>query len=109
MPDGEVWENEVAGGGRTLEIGHASNVCASQGQVIVGRLGGASLSKRTCVLERSKEAEVGSIGQGDVGLVCFVAFIDVEVDDGRRVDGTSVCGSWSGCQLKLRGLTRRAG
>lgn len=94
VTDRQVGEDEIAGLGRAIQVcnacyGHASQDRADGCSCI------ADMCHRARVFQRSKQKEVGIVGESDVGFVQLIVefgFVDTQFDDGRRVDRTTVSG-----------------
>lgn len=87
----QVGEDKVAGLGRAVEVGHASDRHAREHGVRRGHSAGTACSgNRPCGLERCVEEEAGVVLEGDV-LAVRLAFEDFEFDDRGRIDGAAVC------------------
>jgi hypothetical protein len=96
MANGQVWEDEVAGRVRAVQVYHASDRCTGKDGGLV-RVGHATrLGHMTRGFESSEEKVVGVHHEGDVldGVVSTDVGLDFqnpELDYGWRVDWSAVC------------------
>ena len=87
VANGQVRENKVPSWSWAVEVGHAGDRCAGQNREARGR--GRTTTARgngASILEGGKEEEVGVVCEGDL----LLAFEDAQLDNRRRVHGTSV-------------------
>jgi hypothetical protein len=90
MPDRKVGEDEVSSWLWTIQISHASDRGSSQNGKGRLRLGlHSALRKETCILEGSKQKEIGSVGECDVGFAVG-SFEDTKLNNWRRIDWATV-------------------
>lgn len=94
MANREVREQEVTGLSRTVEIGHAGDEHASQNRRSRGGGGlDATLGDGPSMLKGSKKEEVRIVIEGDIlGLLNGRALENAELDNRRRVNGTTIGG-----------------
>jgi hypothetical protein len=88
----KIGEDEVAGFGWTVEISHARGRNTGKDRWVVGSGSrDTAMGDRASMLETGIEEEVGVVIEGDV-LAIFdsEAFNNSELDNGRRVDGSTV-------------------
>lgn len=93
MANRQVWEDEIATGRRSIQVGNASNWNTGQDRAGRWLALDSSVRHRTGPFEGGKQKEVGVVGEGDFCLlhvIVGVRFVDVHFDNGRRVDRTTV-------------------
>lgn len=86
VADGEVREDEVAGGGGAVQVSHASDRGAGEDRGAGDGWGGAAGSEGTGIFKTCVQEEVGVVGKGDV----LVVLEDAQLDNGRRIYRTTV-------------------
>lgn len=75
MPDGEVWEDEVAGLAGTVEVGDARHWDTGENRTRSRLTLDSAVGIWTSPLERGEEEEVGVVGEGDIGLLHVVVWV----------------------------------
>lgn len=105
VADGQVWEDEVAGRVRAVQVYHASNRCAGKDGGLVRVRHAARLGHMTRGFQSSKEKVVGVHHEGDILEGVFsgdigLGFEDSELDYGWRVDWSAIGGCLGWCQYR---------
>lgn len=92
VPNGKIWEDEVAGGRGTVQVNHACDGSTGQDWGSLPFLGNATVGHGAGRFQSGEEKVIGVHGKSNV-LFSFLALEDLEFDDGRRIHGTAVCRS----------------
>lgn len=105
MANGQVWEDEVAGRVRAIQVNHASDRCTGKDGGLVRVRHATRLGHVTGGFQSCEEKVVGVHHEGDV-LGCVLSsdigldFQDSELDYGWRVDGSAIGGCLRWCQYR---------
>jgi len=86
VTDRQVREDEVAGGSRTVEVGHACHRSASQDRKAGRRGRGTAWGDSAGILKTGVKEEVGVVAERDF----LVILEDAQLDNRRWVDGATV-------------------
>lgn len=85
MPDGQIREDEVAGGLGPVQVDHAGNGSSSQHGRGTPLLGHATVGNLTGLFQSGEQKVVGIHIEGDVVPFGTVAFEYLKLNNGRRI------------------------
>jgi hypothetical protein len=105
MANGQVWEDEVAGRVRAVQVYHASDRCTGKDGGLVRVRHATRLGHVTRRFQGCEEKVVGVHHEGDVldGVFSGDIGLDLqnsELDYGWRVDGSAIGGCLRCCQYR---------
>jgi len=105
VPNGEVWEDEVACRFWSVQVYHASNWGTGKNGKLLFVLCDSTMRHGPSWFQRRKQEVVGVHAEGNIGLR-VLAIKDLELYDWWRIHRASISGGWVEISIGLLGAKR---
>jgi len=106
VPNGEVWEDEVACRFWAVQVYHASDRGTGKHGELLFVLCNPTMRHGPSWFQRRKQEVVGVHAEGNIGLGVF-AIEDLELYDWWRIHRASISGGWTAISVGFHGSTLR--